>query len=220
MKELERVKVKFHGQRAMLLHNGRAASPTDPYGIAMKEINSKRKKTLDDHWNLYKLQFESSLYFDPWLEPNDEENNSKEGVGPYLPGMNVLYSIREGGKLNRLGKKILQSMFVEEEICPILYKGPRDLKSLWGDGKSPFVDIRQVGTGQNGRFDICRPIFRDWIVEATFAFDTQMIDLETFLMVVNNTGNYIGMGAFRQIYGRFDFEYEILTEEEQEREAI
>lgn len=97
--------------------------------------------------------------------------------------------------------------------CPVEYEGPRDLKRLWGDGKSAFVDIRQVGSS-NGRFDICRPIFHDWSVTATYTIDTDMLDFNQFELIVRNTGLYIGIGAFRQMYGRFSYEIETISDKE------
>lgn len=61
------VKVIMNGTRPLLMHNGRIASQMDSYNIASKEYTSKRKKTEEDYFQIYKLQFESSLYFDPYL---------------------------------------------------------------------------------------------------------------------------------------------------------
>lgn len=195
------VLVTCKGTRPLVMHNGQSASPLHPYSKAMKTISSKRKKTDDDHEELARLGFESSLYYDPPLVPNGA--NDGGGIGPYIPIQNLYISLIYGARIIKLGKSIERGVAPCGFMLPLIYEGPRDVKALWGNGESKYVDIRPVRVGQS-KVDRCRAIFPNWLIEAEFIIDPKIIDYEQFEEVAKLAGQMIGIGDYRLMYGRFD----------------
>ncbi len=196
------VSVTCKGTRPLLVHNGQASSPLHPYAKASKIISSKRKKTDEDYLELARLDFESSLYFDPPLHPN-KKNNGK-GIGPYIPAQNLYMSLINGARIVRLGKAIERGVISYGDIMlPLIYDGPRTIKELWGNGESKYVDTRPVKVGQS-KVDRCRAIFSDWAIEAEFLIDLNIIDYEQFEEVTRLAGQMVGIGDYRLLYGKFE----------------
>lgn len=195
--DMQAFRMTCTGTRPLLVHNVRLASPMNPYAKALKALNSKRSKTDEDRVAIAKVEFEGSLYFD-------------EEIGPYLPGGNLLASITEGAKIKRAGRKVERGVTVVEFELPLVYKGPRDLAGLWGNGESEYVDIRPV-TVQSSKVDRCRPIFRDWLIEATVVVDKSAIDIDEFKEVAGLAGKMAGLGDYRKQFGRYAVELEETT---------
>jgi len=96
-------------------------------------------------------------------------------------------------------------VLVTELVMPLIYRGPRDLGSMWNGGESEYVDSRTVRV-QSSKVDRCRPIFRDWAIEADCLLDPKVIDLDEFVEVARNAGAMEGLGDYRLMYGRFTVE--------------
>lgn len=191
-----KVRLTAKGTRPLLMHNVRLASPLNPYAKQLKALNAKRNKTDEDRLAIARVEFEGSLYFD-------------EEIGPYIPGPNLLASLIEGGRLTKAGKKIERGVNVDDLVMPLIYRGPRDVESLWGGGESEFVDMRTVVVQRN-KVDRCRPIFRQWAFEADILLDPAVIDLDEFTEVARNAGAMAGIGDYRRMYGRFETEIQVL----------
>lgn len=190
-----KVRLTGTGTRPLLMHNVQLASPLNAYAKQLKALNSKRVKTDEDRIAVARVEFEGSLYFDP-------------EIGPYVPGPNVLASLVEGGRLTKAGKKVERGVNVNDFQMPLIYRGPRDVESLWGGGESEYVDIRTVVVQRN-KVDRCRPIFREWAFEAEVLLDPTVIDLAEFIEVARNAGAMAGIGDYRRMYGR----YSVVVEE-------
>jgi hypothetical protein len=182
------------GTRPLLLHNVQLASPMNPYAKKLKALNSKRVKTDEDRLEVARVEFEGSLYYEADL-------------GPYLPAQNVLRSLIGGARLSKAGKKIERGVAMIDFALPLIYDGPRDVEGLWGNGESQFVDIRPVSVQRN-KVDRCRPIFREWVVEADVLIDPKAIDPSEFRDVAANAGALEGLGDFRTMFGRYAVEIE------------
>ncbi|WP_435109765.1 hypothetical protein [Nocardiopsis synnemataformans] len=191
-----KVRITCTGTRPLLLHNVQLASPLNPYAKKLKSLNSKRTKTDEDRMEIARVEFEGSLYFDAEL-------------GPYLPAQNLFQSLIAGARLNKAGKKIERGVAITDFMLPLVYDGPRTVDGLWGGGESPFVDIRPV-TVQRMKVDRCRPVFREWLVEAEALIDPKVIEFEEFCDVAKNAGALEGLGDFRKMYGRYAAEIERL----------
>ncbi len=182
------------GTRALLMHNVRLASPLDPFAKEMARLNKAKpssKRTDEDRLELARIEFEGGLYIDPDL-------------GPYIPGSWIFKSLLEAARSGRRGKKIEGGLTVVEMVHPIIYRGPRDVDGMWGkDGESEFVDFRTVRVGQV-KVDRCRPIFRQWSFEADLMLDPTVIDAHEVGDIADIAGRLIGMGDYRQQYGRYD----------------
>lgn len=179
------------GTRPLLLHNERLASPLNPYARRISELAAVRRKTEEQLWQIARLQFEGGLYFD-------------EQLGPYVPVNMLRKSLITGARLIKAGKQVERGVAISDFMLPLLYDGPRDVEGLWGEGPgaSPFVDMRPVRV-QSARVDRCRPVFRDWAVEAEVIADPQVIEYGEFVEVARLAGEMQGIGDYREMYGRF-----------------
>lgn len=181
------IKVTLTGVGPMLMHNERLANPLDPISRKMKEITSKRKKTDDDIDDLARLEFEGGLYWD-------------EDTGPYLPSWNVKRSIQDGAKLNKLGRAIERSLTPLVRSCPLRYQGPRDVEGLYNGN---YHDTRSVKVGTS-KVSRTRPRFDVWAIELRCDLATEILNLAEFEQVARNAGLMVGIGDFRQRFGRYD----------------
>jgi hypothetical protein len=177
------------GTRPLLMSNVRLASPLNPYARRLKELTEKRDKTIEDRWEIARVEFEGGLY---WAE----------GIGPYLPSQNLWRSLMDGARLIRAGMKIQRGVALGDFMLPLVYEGPRDIEGLWGGGDSLFVDMRPVAVNRK-RVDRCRPIFRQWLAEAEVVIDEEVIEPRQFTEAARLAGEMAGVGDFRQIYGRY-----------------
>ena len=123
-------------------------------------------------------------------------------VGPYVPSWNLLRSFQDGARLIKAGMKVQRGVVITDYMLPLVYDGPRDMDGLWNGGDSPFVDIRPV-TVQRSKVDRCRPIFRDWLIEAEVIADPQILEPGEFRQIAALAGDMAGLGDFKQIYGRY-----------------
>lgn len=191
-----KVRLVGTGTRPLLMHNVRLASPLNAYAKKLKALNSKRVKTDEDRLEIARVEWEGGLYFD-------------EAVGPYIPGANLFASLIEGARLLKAGKKIERGLSVTELVLPLIYRGPRDINSLWGNGESEHVDM-QMAKVQTSRVERCRAIFREWSFEAELLLDPSIIEFAEFEAVANNAGAFSGLGDYRKLYGRYSVQVQLL----------
>lgn len=184
---MDTLKFKVIGECPLLLHNARLANPLDPLVKQIKQITSKKKKTEEDQLEIFRLEWQGGLYFD-------------EDLGPYVPGLAVEACIKEAARLQKRGKDVLRGLMVMSDKCPLKYKWPRDIDSLYANEQ--FVDIRSVVIG--GRRTMrCRPIFREWELEAPISYDPEVLNRDDVVSFLRDAGRYIGLLEMRPRYGRF-----------------
>lgn len=194
----EEMQVTFtaKGTRSLLMHNVRLASPMDPYAKELSRLNKSKRsstRTDEDRLEIARVEWEGGFYFD-------------DTIGPYVPGKWVFKTLLEAARSGRRGKKIEGGVLVMDDRHPLIYPGPRIMKEMWGDnGTSEFVDFQTVRVGQ-AKVDRCRPVFRQWAFEAKLMLDTSVIDAEEVADIARIAGQLIGIGDYRQQYGRFDAE--------------
>ena len=191
-----RFRITITGTAPMLMHNGRLANPLDPATQALKALTAKRKKTDDDLIDIARAEFLGGLYIDP-------------DVGPYVPGENVERAILDAAKLTKNGMNVKRGLFIETDVNPIAYHGPRTAEGLWEDEN--FRLIRTVRNQQN-RVSRCRPMFTDWRTSAEGTLDESVLDFRTLASIVEQAGAYVGLGDWRPRYGRFTADLERTTE--------
>lgn len=191
-----RFRITITGTAPMLMHNGRLADPLDPATRALKALTAKRKKTDDDLIDIARAEFLGGLYIDP-------------DVGPYVPGENIERAILDAAKLTKNGMNVKRGLFIETDVNPIAYHGPRTAEALWEDEN--FRLIRTVRNQQN-RVSRCRPMFTDWRTSAEGTLDESVLDFRTLSAIVESAGLYIGLGDWRPRYGRFTADLEKAAE--------
>lgn len=193
-----KVRLTATGTRPLLMHNVRLASPFNPHAKKLKQLNGKKSatRTDEDRVEIARTEWEGGLYFD------DE-------LGPYIPAANVFASLLRGARRVRKGPKVEGGVMLADLVHPLVYRGPRDVDGLWGGGPfvSEFVDMQTVSSNPSAarspKVDRCRPIFRAWAFEADVDLDESTIDLADFVEVAEIAGAQIGIGDYRQLYGRY-----------------
>jgi hypothetical protein len=185
MKQPNRFKVSIGGERLMM-HNEQLANPFNAYTQELARFTHKRNKTLEDHEEIARIEFQGGLYFD-------------DKAGPFIPAHCLHKMMVEGAKRRKLGKQFSQSLLVEDEINPVLYEGPRTRDGLW-KARDRHADQRLVGISQK-RTLRTRPLFRDWLIEFTVRVtDSGAVNPEDIRSALE-AAESIGLGDGRPIYG-------------------
>ena len=188
-----KVRLTATGTRPLLMHNVQLASPMNPFAKELSRLNKAKpssKRTDEDRMEIARVEWEGGLYFE-------------EGVGPFIPASGVFKCLLEGARSGRRGKKIEGGLVVVEMTHPLIYRGARDIKGMWADGSGEFVDFRTVRVGQ-AKVDRCRPVFRQWSFESELLVDPSVLDVAELADIAAIAGKLVGLGDYRQQYGRFD----------------
>lgn len=178
--------ITIEGTSPLLMHNGRLANPLDPVSKALKKVTSKQRLTDDDQLEKQRLQFLGSLYID-------------EDLGPHIPGDNIWRFLYDAAKKTKMGVKVKEGVIITTDVNPLSYGGPRDAASLWADENYRFVQTVVIN---RSRVPSCRPIFRNWKVEADGILDPKSLDPSVLESIAETAGNLIGLGDWRPRYGR------------------
>lgn len=193
---MDSITITLTGDRPLLMHNARLSDPLDDIVKAMKPISKKgAKKTEDDIEELARLEFLGSLYWG--------DDFGFPGAGPVIPGENFYRLLVDAGRLSKEGKKIERGVQIQTIAAPVLYNGPRDVDGLWADKN--FVSRKSVKV-QTSRVIRTRPQFLNWELDFDLSFDTTIIDREDVVRLSQAGGNYVGLGDWRPVYGRFNAE--------------
>jgi hypothetical protein len=131
----------------------------------------------------------------------DAENRlyRNETLGVYFPAENIRQSIIVASSRHKIGRKaatadVAAALYVDPEVIP--------LTEPW------VVDSRAVVIpATRGRILRHRPSFPKWTLSFNLRVDTALIDLNLVRRIVDDAGNYVGIGDYRPArkgpYGRF-----------------
>lgn len=120
-----------------------------------------------------------------------------------MPGANLFACLIAGARLTKAGMKVERGVSITTFQMPLIYQGPRTITELWAGGESEYVDVRSVVV-QRSKVDRCRPIFRQWAIEAEILLDTAVIEPDEFCDIARNAGAMAGLGDYRRMFGRFE----------------
>jgi hypothetical protein len=187
--------IKFNidsGGSSLLMHNGWLVDDLNPYTQRLAELTVRRRSRgvdkLEVSAEMSRVEWEGGLYYD-------------DKVGPYIPAHMIRASIICGAKQSRGGAACQRAMQVLGAKFPLEYDGPRDMEELWDD--KSFVDRRPVTIGRV-KVMRSRPLFSDWSLEFTVAYNEDGLSREDLIRYVYDAGIYHGFGDGRKInYGRF-----------------
>lgn len=179
--------ITIAGTAPLLMHNSRLANPIDPAAKAIKRVTGKRTKTDEDHEELARLEHVGSLYFDA-------------DAGPYIPADNIWRCLYDAAKKSKRGPKVKEGVFISTDVNPLAYRGPRDIDGLWKDENFRHIASAKVTTSRVMR---CRPIFREWAVDAEGELDLAVLDLVELTQIAETAGHLVGLGDWRPRFGRF-----------------
>lgn len=186
------LRIKVEGTRPLLMHAAALADPLNPYSKQIKAIKANRRRTDADEELAAQLEWEGGLYYD-----------TEDGLGPYIPGVNLEAVIKESARKWRKGKDVERGVMVTEEKVRLDYKGPRELAELKADGH--FRDVRSARMPSTGaRVIRARPRFSEpWTLTFTVEFDPRTIEKKDLLAILERAGEDIGLGDWRPRYGTF-----------------
>jgi hypothetical protein len=172
------------------MKSARSVDPTDPLVKQLKSITSKvsKKRTDDDLKQMDRIEFELGLYHN--------------GATPFIPDVNLVGVIREGGRINRRGREINAGIDVLETEVPLQYDGPRDVQGLYDKRFADRRVIRNKGAG--GAVMRTRPKFPAWGITFTVAVDDNVVSPDVVKEALDNAGARVGLGDFRPRFGRFE----------------
>jgi hypothetical protein len=183
--------ITLTGKLPLLMHNARMADPLDPIVKAKQKFTSKQKKTDADHEEIARLDFLGGLYTDP-------------DVGPYIPGDNFQRCLLDSAKMNRLGPKVERGVFIDSDVNPLAYAGPRTPEELWANERFRFRRSVKIGKGKTAPRNMsCRPVFAEWKCQAHGLVDESQLSIEDLAAIADNAGTFIGIGDWRPRFGRF-----------------
>lgn len=184
---MKKISFKIEGVQPLMLNNSQTVNPFNEYTLALKQLTSKRKKTEDDMNEIYKLQFESSLYM--------------KGDTYIIPGDHFWKSICTAAKEQKLGKKFEQSFQIMEDC--ILDFPEKDMTPDELYEEKTHVDIRDGVISRSARVPVCRAIFNEWSTKVECWYDETQIDKKDILYVIDVAGLRYGVGTYRKKFGRF-----------------
>lgn len=182
--------ISITGTQPLLMHNAQLSDPLNQYTRRLAEVTSKKTKTLEDHAEMARREWSGGLYYDP-------------EIGPYIPGQNIERALLDSARMNRLGKSIERGVFITDyagDMFPLNYAGSRDVTKMLEDANFRHMASVKIGMKRVMR---CRPIFRDWSIQASGYFDESQLDLDELSAIAVNAGRLIGLGDWRPRFGRF-----------------
>ena len=202
------MKVRITGKSItpLLMHNVRLASPMNSYArklSGMMAAKPSSKRTDAERIEIARVEFEGGMYHTATLPETSPYFSEK--IGPYAPGKWFAKNLLDAARRGRRGKLVEEGVMLAEGclVNPLIYQGPRDLETLWGNGESDFVSFETVRVGQ-AKIDRCRPIFNEWGFEVDFLIEEDVLDFRTFESIAT-IGARLGVGDYRTgSYGRFN----------------
>ena len=188
----------------LMMHSNQAVDPLNPYHEAMKQLSGKRNKTNDDLALLGRIEWESGIYVSP------------ETRRICIPAANLEKCFILGARKSKDGKKFEEGVYVLENFCDLKIDGA--YFEVNGNGEIPnpsldklfvnpkgYVDRRPVRVQRNTVMR-SRPVFRNWELFCTVAYDESVINESNLLQCIKVAGEYVGLCEMRPRYGRFDVE--------------
>lgn len=183
------VTITLTGTAPLLMHGNGLADPISDDAKRMKRLSGKRTKTDEDHVAMRRIEFESSLYFDP-------------EQGPYLPGPNIAKALLLAARIRRNGPKVERGLILVSPVNPLRYDGPRDVSGLWNNPKFRHTAPAKL----NGKATVirCRPVFPDWSCTATALLNPSVLPPDELADIASDAGQMVGVGDWRPWHGRFN----------------
>jgi hypothetical protein len=195
---MESISLRFIGKAPLLMHNPRGVNTLDEMSKEVRSYTSKRKKTEEDVQTIARLEWEMGLYYE-------------RGIGPYIPGENVLKCLRDSGTLTRQGAAVVRATFLLDHMLPLRcatenggsrWTQSSSVQQLW---ENNLKDYRRVGNQQNSVMR-CRPMFPSWTLDLGLMVEPSVLSPEDLITIAERAGQMTGLGDYRPRFGRFEVE--------------
>jgi len=187
--------VRVNGSTPYLMHNERMADPLDAHARALAELSRKTRKTIAEHEQMARVEFEGTIYHDP-----DVPGPVPEGaLGPYLPARQLWRMLIAGGTAQKIGENIRRGVQIVEQRVPLNYDGPRDIDGLWAEG---YWDRSTIVVSQK-RVPRTRPCFTSWAATVRYWVVRTEVDFDKLERAGERGGALYGLGDARKLgFGR------------------
>jgi len=200
---MEQIKFRLVGETALLMHNNRLANPLDKYSQEISGKSGKRKKTIEDIWELARIEWEGGLYF------YDGEIK--------LPSRVINKCFERGATKQKNGMLWKTGCFIKEDYFPLSYKGTKISVEETEEVPNPALDkhfkkhmyqaMVKVGTASILR---TRPLFEEWSCELTVMYDDSVMNKSSLIQAAVDAGRLVGLCDWRMEkggqFGRFSVE--------------
>jgi hypothetical protein len=184
--DCETIRLKLTGTKRLLMHNGQLADPLAAASRALARLTGKRNKTLADHEEIGRVEWNGGL----WLDSGR----------PCIPAEALMSSFTGAAKLSKRGDEARAGMVVEANAI-LAYDGPQNLDELWLDERFRLragVRVRSARTMRT------RPKFDDWSVEFTANYLPSLLD-KSFVFETWQTAGFVrGIGDWRPVNGTYE----------------
>jgi len=200
------------GVSSLLQSNPRHHHPSDPINKLMAPVQTKRKKTEEDHVALARFGFITSGHWGTenlkdGIEVDSNGNVLFEGFSdPMIPADMLKACIGESSKAlqNRMGSAFSRGVQIHNDM-PLIYDGPKDCNGMWD------ADLyRNDGGSRNGGSlvwitRVCIP--KGWQLKFDLFCESSQVEVSVLEEMIIAAGKYIGMGSWRPAnggrFGRF-----------------
>lgn len=136
-----------------------------------------------------RIEFEGGLYWD-------------DKAGPHMPSDCIEACIQSGAKKSRIGKDVAAAVFVQDEIVPIQYEGPRTVEALW-KLRDRFV-MRKACKVSTSKVMRTRPMFpTGWSISFVVEYDENIVNESGLKKAMIDAGALVGLCDWRPRFGRF-----------------
>lgn len=192
----------IEGTKPLIMSTQHGADPTNPLVRKLSLLTKKTSSNLteEEHLEIKRLKFLLNLHWD-------------ESLGVVIPSVNLIKAVEEAARKDKKGSTVLRYVQTRSEAFPLRYSGPKSreelIKATNKEGESLFLDTRLANHGTKGQIRMVletRPIFKNWGLEVAFDVEENEIDPQDFVKWLKRCGQYHGIGAYRQVYGRFEVE--------------
>lgn len=201
----------MHGLSPMIVHNGGNINPLDPVNKLKKEFTGKRKKTDDDHLNIYRIDWFQGLYVDGSFDLSFVDGSKLYAVGENLPSVVlpikcVKACIKSGAKLSRNGKGMDRAVqFTKVDFYRTSDSGRKlsfpDINKMSDDPNYIDSTVMTVARASILRH---RPIFKEWAAEVSGFIAEEMMNPDDLKLAIEMAGQFEGINDSRSYgYGRF-----------------
>ena len=201
---MDEIKLRLVGETSLITHNNRLANPLDKYSQAIGLKSGKRKKTIDDIWELARIEWEGGMYLVD---------------GKIKIPMRVLNKVMERGATKQKNGQLWKTgCILNSDFSELNYSGktinvtengevPNSNLDEWFKDKNYYQAMVRVGQSTILR---TRPIFHDWVIDFSITFDANVMNGAAIIQAANDAGRLVGLCEWRPErggnFGRFRVE--------------
>ena len=197
---IKTIEVTIKGDMPLIMHNDTLCDPLNPLTVELSKITVIRKKQLEHHIAMARLEFEGGLYY-------------SENYGLHIPSKLIFGCLKSAARKFKLGVA-MKSLILNDIAFPLKGYKKQTPESLWNAkneaGTSKYVFRESVNVNRS-KIMRTRPMFQEWGFTFSGDLDIELISTEQFEKILENAGMYCGLGDLRPekasgSFGKFSIE--------------